>query len=99
MARSSIVRTVLAGERPEFVDERRAVMTARGLRDVECHDDAALRVGVQNVLDDGSFVTDARLYVSQNISHIIALLPVRIVAELTPDKYRPYPVLERQPVG
>ena len=27
---------------PEFVDERRAVVTARRLRHVECHDDAAL---------------------------------------------------------
>ena len=46
-----------------------------GLRHIERHDDSAVRIGVDDVLDDGisrlRLVAEARRHVSQNISHII----------------------------
>src|SRR5215203_308599 len=104
MARSSILLTtgclpLPLGKGAEFVDQRGAVVACGGLRHVESHDDAAVRIRVENLDDLGPFVADARRHVSQNISHIVAALAVVEVAEPVTDEYRPDLVFERQTIG
>src|SRR3954447_658354 len=94
MALSSILRTpahvlrVQPWFAAELVDERRPVAPRRGLRDLERHDDSAVGISVDDVLDDRisrlGLVAEARRDVSQNIPHIIPALPVLVVAEPAP---------------
>src|SRR5258708_18428993 len=91
MARSSMARTLL--------DQGGAVVAGRGFRDVETHEYAPPGAGVEHILYLGSLVAEPRVGIRQNISHIVALFPVGVVAERMPDEDRPEPVFERQAVG
>src|SRR5262245_4385604 len=91
MARSSMARTLL--------DQGGSVVAGPAFRNGERHDDAPARIRGQHVDDLVTFVADFRVGVRQNISHIPALVPIRVIAELVPDEEGPEAVLEREPVG
>ncbi len=97
MARSSIFLTT------ELVDESSAIVAGGGLSHVKRHDDGAIGIGVEHVLDDRvvllGLVADAGCDIRQNISHIITAPAVFVVAELPPDKDRLDLILEGQAVG
>src|SRR5687767_15719387 len=99
MARSSILRTRL----PEFVDECGSIPSRYGFSNVERHDDPPVRIRVEHFPDHRvsrlRLVSKAGRDIRQNISHIVARLPVLVVAEAPADEYRPDSVLEREPVG
>src|SRR6187401_2333646 len=89
MARSSIFRTpalqqVLSAA-AEFIDECCAIVPRGRFPHVERRNDPVIRVSVDHVLNDGvmrlGLVNEARRDVSQNISHIVAALPILVIAE------------------
>src|SRR5688500_1976723 len=99
MARSSILRTRL----PELVDECGSIPSRRGFSNVERHDDPPVRIRVEHLPDHRvsglRLVSKAGRDIRQNISHIVAGLPVLVVAEASSDEYRPDSIFEREPVG
>src|SRR4029450_2000018 len=107
MARSSMLRTPALwhglSASPEFIDECRAVVPGCCFGHVEGRDNPVLWVSVDHILNDGivrlRLVAEARRDVSQNISHIVAALPVVVVAKSPANENRPDSILQSQPVG
>jgi hypothetical protein len=108
MARSSILRTPghvrqTGRSRTKLVEQRRSIVAGCGFRHVERHKDAAARICVENILNDGipglRLVSKTRRYIRQNISHIVARLPVVVVAEAAADEDRLDVILQREPIG